>query len=82
MKTITTHQAKTHLSRYLAEAEKGESFIIMRGKQAVAKLTPLRAGALPGAGRPKVGEVVDRRVKISDDAFAPLSAEELKQWGL
>ena len=36
MTTITTHQAKTHLSRYLADVENGQEFIIARGKSAVA----------------------------------------------
>lgn len=82
MKTITTHEAKTHLSRYLAAAEKGDSIIIMRGNKPVAKLVPLQGGVLPGAGRPKVGEVVDSSVTIHEDAFAPLTDEELKEWGL
>ena len=38
--------------------------------------------ALVKRKRPKVGEVVDSRVYIADDAFAPLTAEELKEWGL
>lgn len=80
MKSITTHDAKTHLSRYLSQIEKGDSFIIMRGKKAVAKLSPLQPGDV--SQRPKVGELVDRRVKMADDAFAPLSEEELKLWGL
>ena len=80
MQSITTHQAKTHLSRYLAAIEAGETFIIMRGKKAVAKLVPLKGEDRPQ--RPKVGAVVDRTVKIATDAFAPLSDEELKQWGL
>jgi prevent-host-death family protein len=41
METITTHEAKTHLSRYLAEVEEGKEFIIARGKTPVAKLVPL-----------------------------------------
>ena len=36
MITITTHEAKTHLLRYLADVEKGAKFIIARGKDAVA----------------------------------------------
>ena len=80
MKSITTHEAKTHLSRYLAEIEKGDSFIIMRGKKAVAKLSPLQSGEV--AQRPRVGEIVDRRVRIADDAFAPLTEPELGDWGL
>lgn len=80
MKTITTHEAKTHLSRYLAAAEKGDTVIITRGNKPVAKLTPLQGGETQR--RPKVGEFVDRRVKIADDAFAPLTDVELKEWGL
>ena len=41
MKTITTHDAKTHLSRYLAATERGEEFLIARGKRPVACLVPL-----------------------------------------
>ena len=41
MKTITTHEAKTHLSRYLAEVEKGARFTIARGKTVVAMLVPV-----------------------------------------
>ena len=36
MDTITTHEAKTHLSRYLADVEKGAQFIIARGTKPVA----------------------------------------------
>ena len=34
MQKITTHQAKTHLSRYLAAVEQGETFLIARGPSA------------------------------------------------
>ncbi|MEQ1850900.1 MAG: type II toxin-antitoxin system Phd/YefM family antitoxin [Chthoniobacteraceae bacterium] len=82
MKTITTHEAKTHLSRYLADVEKGDEFIIARGKVAVAMLVPVKK---PKANpRPKVGETLDPdwKGKIPDSVFAPLNAEELKEWGL
>ena len=80
METITTHEAKTHLSRYLAAVEKGEEFIIARGNKPVAKLVPLPVP--PGAGRPKVGETFGPTVKIPDEAFAPMTDEELAEWGL
>ena len=82
MTTITTHEAKTHLSRYLADVEKGEQFIIARGKNAVAMLVPVRKKKQKP--RPKVGETLDPNwtVKIPDSVFAPLTEEELKKWGL
>ena len=80
MKTITTHEAKTHLSRYLAEVEKGEEFVIARGKNAVAKLVPMTPPEKKP--RPKVGECVGPIIEIPESAFAPLSEEELKEWGL
>lgn len=50
MKTVTVHEAKTHLSRLLREVEAGETIVIRRGKTEVARLT-----AVGGAGRPKTG---------------------------
>lgn len=80
MDTITTHEAKTHLSRYLAEVQQGKEFIIARGKTAVAMLVPIKAEA--AKPRPKVGETLDPPFPIPDSAFAPLTDEELKEWGL
>lgn len=80
MTTITTHEAKTHLSHYLAEVEKGKEFIIARGKTAVAMLVPLKPEQTKP--RPKVGETLDPPFSIPDSAFAPLTDEELKEWGL
>jgi antitoxin (DNA-binding transcriptional repressor) of toxin-antitoxin stability system len=78
VKTITTHEAKTHLSRYLAAIEQGEEFIIARGKKPVAILSPIPKAQTPS--RPKVGETLGPRISIPDSAFAPLTDEELKEW--
>lgn len=78
MKTITTHEAKTHLSRYLAAIEQGEEFVIARGKKPVALLTSIPKEA--PRTRPKVGETLDAPFHIPDSAFAPLTEEELKVW--
>ena len=78
MKTITTHEAKTHLSRYLAATEQGEKFIIARGKIPIALLSPI-----PNEGpqtRPKVGETLGPRMSVPDSALAPLTAEEIEEW--
>jgi prevent-host-death family protein len=37
----TVHQAKTHFSRLLKEAEAGQEVIVMRGKTPVAKIVPI-----------------------------------------
>jgi antitoxin (DNA-binding transcriptional repressor) of toxin-antitoxin stability system len=80
MTTITTHEAKTHLSRYLAEVEKGQEFIIARGKSPVALLTPIPKATPPP--RPKVGECLGPIMEVPEAVFAPLSDEELAEWGL
>ena len=80
MTTITTHEAKTHLSRYLADVEKGRKFIIARGRNAVAMLVPVKKARQKP--RPKVGESTGKPFEFPASAFAPLTAEELKEWGL
>jgi antitoxin (DNA-binding transcriptional repressor) of toxin-antitoxin stability system len=80
VKTITTHEAKTHLSRYLAEVEKGAAIRIARGKREVAMLVPIPSEQT--RPRPKVGETLDASFEIPDSAFAPLDQADLKEWGL
>ena len=81
MKTISTHEAKTHLSRYLADIEKtGEEFIIARGKHPVARLVPLNALSRPT--RPKVGATKGELLNVPVEAVQPMSEDELKDWGL
>lgn len=41
MTTVTTHEAKTHLSRLLRRVEGGEEIVILRGDVPVARLVPL-----------------------------------------
>jgi len=80
MPTITTHEAKTHLSRYLAAVEKGQEFLIARGKKPVARLVPVPPGS--SSPRPKVGEILGEPFEFPASAFAPLTEEERKEWGL
>ena len=80
MKTITTHEAKTHLSRYLAEVEKGARFTIARGKTLVAMLVPVKPAK--SRTRPKVGRIKGSPFDFPAAAFAPLTSDELKEWGL
>ena len=71
---------KTHLSRYLAAVEQGEQFVIARGKKPIARLVPVASVEHPP--RPKVGEILGTPFEFPTGAFAPLTEDELKQWGL
>ena len=76
-KQINVHEAKTQLSKLLAEVEKGREIVVARDGKPVAKLVPF----VP-AGKKKL-RTGDWRGKIwvSPDFDAPLSEEELKDWG-
>ena len=41
MTVVTVHEAKTNLSRLLAQVEAGEEVVIARGKNQIAKIVPL-----------------------------------------
>jgi prevent-host-death family protein len=55
METVNIHEAKTHLSRLVEKAAKGEAFIIAKAGKPMVKVVPLeeekpevRFGALDG----------------------------------
>lgn len=72
----TVHQAKTNLSKLLRKAERGEEVIIARGKTPVAKLVAVapKKKRVPGRWKGKIW--------YTPDAFAPMSKEELAEWGI
>ena len=72
MKSVNTHQAKTHLSRILEEGEHGEVYIISRNGTPIAEL---RKHARPR--RTEVDPILSR-IEIHYDPVEDLSAEE---WG-
>ena len=43
MRTVNMHEAKTHLSRLVEQAAKGEAFIIAKAGKPLVKVTPLDA---------------------------------------
>ncbi|MCC5845144.1 MAG: type II toxin-antitoxin system Phd/YefM family antitoxin [Verrucomicrobia bacterium] len=61
--SIATHEAKTHLSKYLDRVQHGETIIITRGRKPMAKLVPFDEP--PPVNIPKVGEMLDKPVEIS-----------------
>ena len=77
----TVHQAKTHFSRLLKEAEAGEEVIVMRGKKPVAKLVPIeQAHTAPAAPFRLIG-AYSGKISWTKDAFDPLTDGELKELG-
>ena len=80
MRTIATHEAKTHLSRYIQAASEGETIIITRGRTPLAKLVPYTESKTEA--RPKVGQTMDQPMVVPDQAFAALEGDALKEWGL
>ena len=47
METINIHEAKTHLSRLVEKAAKGEPFIIAKAGKPLVKVVPVDAPAAP-----------------------------------
>lgn len=74
----TVHQAKTQFSRLLKEAEAGKEVIVMRGKKPVARIVPVE----PAVSRKDLAGAYKRGVHWDDDAFDPLTDEELVQMGM
>jgi prevent-host-death family protein len=73
----TVHQAKTHFSRLLKEAEAGQEVIVMRGKKPVAKIVPLQ----PPAPKQRIPGGFEGLVHADDSAFDPLTDKELVEYG-
>jgi prevent-host-death family protein len=74
----TVHQAKTHFSRLLKEVEAGQEVVVMRGKKPVAKIV----GIDTTFNRKSLAGAYARGVHWDDDAFDPMTDEELIQIGL
>jgi prevent-host-death family protein len=73
----TVHQAKTHFSRILREAEEGKEVIVTRGNKPVARITAIEQ---PAAAR-RVPGGFEELVHADDNALAPLTDQELVEYG-
>jgi prevent-host-death family protein len=81
MRTVNIHEAKTHLSKLVDAAAKGEPFIIARAGKPLVKVVPLDASAAPrrigfmeGLGDWKVPDDFDRMCE--DEIIAMFEGEE------
>jgi len=75
----TVHQAKTHFSRLLKEAEAGQEVVVMRGSTPVAKIVPIGGSDAP---KQSLAGAYRGRIHWDEDAFDPMSDAELVECGL
>lgn len=78
MVAINVHEAKAHLSEYLARVEAGETVVIARRNKPVAKLVP--ADTAPHTKPPRPIGLAKGLIEIHPSFFDPMSEEELAQW--
>ncbi|MGH9360297.1 MAG: type II toxin-antitoxin system Phd/YefM family antitoxin [Thermoanaerobaculia bacterium] len=71
MREVNVHEAKTHLSRLLAQVEAGEEVVIARAGKPVARLVPIQPAA------PRQLGIDDGVFEIPDDFDAPLPDDVL-----
>ena len=66
-KPINIHEAKTHFSRLVERAAKGEEIVIARAGRPLARLMPLASPT-----RPRRPGLLKGRIRISKNFDAPL----------
>lgn len=74
MKTINIHEAKTHLSRLIEQAVKGESFIIAKAGKPLVKVTPLDS---PSVDQMRRMGFMSGQILVPDD-FNRMRADEVE----
>jgi prevent-host-death family protein len=75
MKIVNIHEAKTHLSKLIEEASKGEMFVIAKAGKPVVKVTAL--GAPTGAQVRRLG-FMEGQICVPKD-FDRMGNEEIEQ---
>jgi prevent-host-death family protein len=75
MRTVNIHEAKTHLSRLVDQAAKGEPFVIAKAGKPLVKVLPLSA-PLAGQGR-RLGFMAGE-FTVPDD-FDRMGSEEIER---
>lgn len=75
MRTVNIHEAKTHLSRLVARAAKGEPFIIAKAGKPLVKVVPLDA---PPPRKVKRLGFLKGYIDVPDD-FDTMFAKEIEE---
>ena len=71
---VNVHEAKTHLSRLLERAHRGETIVLAKAGKPYAKLVPLEAR------EPRMPGLLKGRFKLTEAFFEPLPEDELRRW--
>lgn len=74
MPVYKIHQAKTHLSRLIAQVENGEEIVIARNGDPVARLVPFNR-----PGKRQFGAMAGR-ITLDEAFFDPLPEDEIAAW--
>ncbi len=75
MRTVNIHEAKTHLSRLVDRAAKGEPFVIAKAGKPLVKVVPLDT---PDAGAVKRLGFLEGQIKVPDD-FDTMFADDIEK---
>ena len=75
MKIVNIHEAKTHLSRLVEQAARGEPFIIAKAGKPMVRVTSLDA---PIAGQQRRLGFMAGKIAVPDD-FDRMGSEEIER---
>lgn len=75
MHIVNIHEAKTHLSRLIEQAAKGEPFVIAKAGKPLVKVMPLNA---PERGQAKRLGFMAGQIAVPDD-FDRMGSAEIEQ---
>ena len=75
MKTVNIHEAKTHLSKLVDEAAKGEPFIIANAGKPIVKV--IAVGAPTGSQVRRLGFMAGQ-IRVPDD-FDRMGSQEIER---
>lgn len=79
MTTVTVHYAKTHLSKLIAAAERGEEVVIARGDKPAVRIVPFEPAKPTETPKRQFG-LLKGQGAFDESFFDPLPEEELRLW--
>lgn len=74
MPMVNLHEAKTHLSRLVDRAARGESFVIAKAGKPLVRVTAIEAPAAPQ----RLG-FLEGELRVPDD-FDDMGGEQIAEW--
>lgn len=74
MTEVGVHEAKTQMSALLRRVEAGEEIIILRGREPIAKLVPIKRGDSPEFGKYR------GQFPVPEDFDVPLSDQLIAEF--